>query len=66
MTMLTPSNHWGYIHNTSQDLMIFAPVFDDWCRRHNRKSAEIAKILVAKNYLEPESKRALQKTCKKQ
>ncbi|MCX8984888.1 DUF927 domain-containing protein [Citrobacter portucalensis] len=52
----TPSNHWGYIHNTSQDLMIFAPVFDDWCRRHNCKSAEVAKILVAKNYLEPESK----------
>ena len=52
----TPSNHWGYIHNTSQDLMVFAPVFDDWCRRHNCKSAEVAKILVAKNYLEPESK----------
>ncbi|MBS7798633.1 DUF927 domain-containing protein [Enterobacter roggenkampii] len=51
-----PSNHWGYTHPKTQDLMIFAPVFDDWCRRHNRKSAEVAKLLSAKNYLEPESK----------
>ncbi|MGY0150548.1 DUF927 domain-containing protein [Edwardsiella tarda] len=50
----TPSNHWGYIDKQG-DIMIFAPVFDDWCIRNGLKPAEVAKALTQKNYLKPES-----------
>ncbi|WP_416041705.1 DUF927 domain-containing protein [Edwardsiella ictaluri] len=50
----TPSNHWGYIDKQG-DMMIFAPVFDDWCIRNGLKPADVAKALAQKKYLKPES-----------
>lgn len=50
----TPSNHWGFI-DKNDDMMIFVPVFEDWCIQKGLKPVDVAKALAQKNYLKPES-----------
>ncbi|EDC6455447.1 hypothetical protein GAW61_06370 [Salmonella enterica subsp. enterica] len=51
-----PGNHWGYIHHTNEDFLIFAPVFEEWCQKHSLNAREVAKELACRKLLRVESK----------
>lgn len=51
-----PGNHWGYIHHATEDFLIFAPVFEEWCQKHSLSASDVAKELVRRKLLRVESK----------
>ncbi|ENB0346186.1 TPA: hypothetical protein O8U40_003422 [Enterobacter kobei] len=51
-----PANHWGYIHHASEDFLVFAPVFEEWCQKHSLSASDVAKELVRRKLLRAESK----------
>ncbi|MGD2711848.1 DUF927 domain-containing protein, partial [Escherichia coli] len=51
-----PANHWGYIHHASEDFLVFAPVFEEWCQKHSLSASDVAKELVRRKLLRVESK----------